>query len=415
MLNNINSSSGLTPFMYSSEDEIYSEESLDTNITSEISETALGVLVSQYVLQKTLDSQQVFENCKKLTLNEVESFVFEITKNKTIKFLSSLDIIFVEVTKVLQRLSLDRTVSSSHNLLAININGKEVFEKIEGKELCHNISIKICCLLRTLYNYCPLFNGELQPTVSQSEFLKSQKMYLEALNLYSRLEGIVINSSSNEAKFLCWKLKKFYDVFYYLSHDVNFLKKILRSLSSATNMFDSVLLNPINKCHMDFYIDSLSSNIFSIIRFKAEMIKMSERLQNDLNSLKKYCRSISLDELNLVIQETDVIINQVVSIQIDRMQKVISASGIKPPLKNYFEKLISGMIDIPYINLIKEIIPLIFEVNNSWELHKKNEVDANKNFTKQNTIISQKLNSAIDNLKKKIKKEKKIKNKDRQF
>ncbi|MBA3603991.1 MAG: hypothetical protein H0W50_10220 [Parachlamydiaceae bacterium] len=236
MLNNINSSSGLNPCIYSSSEEIASEESQgnisqthvpdDPIIQPQISEKIINELVSQYVLNETLLSQKIFENFERLTLSEAEILMLELIKNKTIKFLSSLDILLVDIMKIMQQLSKDRTVNSFSKPVALVINEKIIIEKVEGKEILHCLSVELYSLLRSLHNYCPLLQGKLDFKVYQSQLLEGQKNYLKVVNFYSRLESIAKDSGTHETKSLCWKLKKYCDVLYHLSHDSNFLKKI---------------------------------------------------------------------------------------------------------------------------------------------------------------------------------------------
>jgi hypothetical protein len=422
MLNNINSDSGLTPSTYSFEEKIAPEElqtntseanvSNDTIDQPEISEKVIDELVSQYVHNETLLSQKIFENNERLTLSNAESLIFDLIQNKTIKFLSALDVIRIDVMNIMQQLSFDRKINAFSESVVIKIKGEMVTEKIEGKEILHSLSVEICCLLRTLHDYCPLLNGELSLKVNHSQLIESQKKYLEVFNIYIKLEAIVKDSGSYETKTLCWKLKKYCDVLYYLSHNSNFLKNNLKSLSSQSSLCESVLSNPIDKSHLELYINSLSSNLFSMMKFKTEIDLLSEKLKKNMSSLKQCCNAVFLDDLTSAIQETIQITDLIVSAQLKRRQKVVIETGINSSLKNCFEILRPGG-DVPFLNVLKELIPLVVKASDSWELYKKDEVEISDEFEKQHLSISKRLQNAITNLEGKIKKDKKIDKKNR--
>ncbi len=72
-----------------------------------------------------------------------------------------------------------------------------------------------------------------------------------------------------------------------------------------------------------------------------------------------------MDELIQAIQETNLIKDQLVCSQIKRRQKVVIEARIDSSLKHCFENLSQG--DVPYLNVLKETISLIFKASD-WHV-----------------------------------------------
>jgi hypothetical protein len=181
-------------------------------------------IISQLVQDKTLTFQQTFESLDKLPLDQAKKLIQDIVRGRIVNFLSPINLLFFEMIKVMQQLSRDRTIASFSGVITLNINGKLKNEETKGSQILQNLSAELHLLFRIFRDYSCLLEGKIASKANRIEIVQAQDIYLKIVNLFVRVEGVIIKEGNNLAKKLYYELKNYCDVLYHICYNEDFLK-----------------------------------------------------------------------------------------------------------------------------------------------------------------------------------------------
>ncbi|MBA2369698.1 MAG: hypothetical protein H0V82_11835 [Candidatus Protochlamydia sp.] len=424
-INNINSTYGPTPIFYSSsEDEIHNEALINDGISSQhetdncevfstgtevcekkltLSKEQVDELISQVVQEKTLQSQQVFDNFEKLSLEEAKTLIHETIKNRIVNYLSPFNIVFVDMIKVVQQLNRDPTIRSFIGKLMVNINSTAVTEEIQGSEVLHEMAVELHLLFRCFREYSCLIEGKTAPKAKKRNILEALEIYLRVVNLYVRIESLVLNTGTYETKNLCRNLKKYCDVLYYACHNEDILKICSKSLSPDMDVVTSVLKHPPSLSHMNLYLDSLDNCLFSLVQFQLK-IKSSyhDPLTQAIHQIRKIQNVTAGKPLNELIESIlgfQADLNVALKEYLGAIQKIVIISKSNKnnqPLKACFENLLENA---PMSwSTYDKMIPLIVNIMVTWQPFNESQECMLMKLEKQVQAANQKIKKSIEQI-----------------
>lgn len=195
-----------------------------SNLTEEISSKENGKeefdrAISQVVQLTTVRFKEACNSKKRLTLKEATTLIHEITRGKIVHHISSLDILFVELMKVLQQFRQNVPLSTFKGEVLIFGSGIRLKEVVNGGQLLEKILTQFHLLFRCLCEYSILFEGVNAQEKNKLKISQSQSIYLNLSGIYARLESIITQHGNPEAKYHLHRLKEFLDLLYYLCHN----------------------------------------------------------------------------------------------------------------------------------------------------------------------------------------------------
>ena len=381
----------------SSDEEIMEEEYINDSLPEQIDNNGESKqLISQELQQRDFEIQQkiskfqkIYDSDKKLTLEQAETIINELIKDKTVDRLSPLNILFIEVMKVLQQLSRETSFCTSKAEIYLSQNNTLKKTDIKTSEIFDQAAITLHCLFRSLRDQS-VFKKEQSDKKNDKIALNNAKEFLTKLKIsLISINNIATQINSVESKNLYHTLQRYCDILSHICYNDVFFNKCTDSLSKNEDSATSTLFNPPTSSHMALYLDSLNICLFSMGKYRmklknsitsplAETIKelniilkphqKSSEVNNLISTLTKYQKT--LEELN------DSLPKLVESIIVKA-----SCQMVNKKIKSYFENCQSQNYSTLFI--IKELTPLINEILDLWEpfnqeLHKTHESDTKK-------------------------------------
>ncbi|MBA3238932.1 MAG: hypothetical protein H0T62_11385 [Parachlamydiaceae bacterium] len=366
-------------------------------------------LISKVVQNKTLTFQQTFQTLDKLTLNQAKKLVQDIIRGKTVNFLSPINLLFFEMIKVMQQLSRERTIASFSGFITLNIAGKPKTEQTKGSEIVQHLSGKLHLLFRIFRDYSGLLEGKIAAKANRIEIIQAQQIYLKIVNLFVRIEGVIQSEGNIQTKKLGHELKKYCNVLYHVCFDEDFLKICTQSLSPNMDPLTSVITYPPTLSHMNLYLDSLDTCLYSLVQFHSKIQKdYQDPLINAVEQISKFPKEVfallPLDDLIGSIRE---FLNDLSGIMKEfpvAVQKIIISSKLNKanlPLKACFKNLKEENTSL--MIALKQMHPMVEEISVPWNSFNKGMEERSSLMVKFIKTASEKVSNKIDHMEKALK------------
>ncbi len=406
----------LNPYLHSSSSE---EEKIDENLLTSVSDDSekKDQLLTEVIQNRTLEFREDCAMLNLCTLAKAENLIQQLIEGKVVHFLNPLNILFIEVMKVMQLLSRDRTILSFRGgVYSAEKEGSKIQEEvIHGDQIINHLTIELHLIFRVFREYADFHLGKTSSKVDREKILQAQEGYKKIANLYRRLEKIIKKTDSPNIK-VFHKLKQYCDVLYHASQNEDFLQRCTKSLSNGLSVMLSIVIYPQTLSHMEFYIESLDICLFSLLYFQKndptipmpqmiEQIKKIPKACFDTLSLDAFIQSIGKFhfETSKLITEYLVIVKKII------IDSKFHSSNLK--LKACFIRL--ALDDISFVKMLQEMFPLVMDISNPWKSFRDNHNVILKRFEVQIQSLHIEFEKAVISLKKALDKSKTVKGKTR--
>lgn len=336
----------------------------------EIDERGIN-LVLEY---KTLEFEKQCSAIDKLSLKEAELVIQKVCAEKVVKYLTHVNVFFVDVVKLIKKLKENKKILEFSGLLGINNGKKLVYEEVKASVVFDLLTVEVHRLFKALRNYTGIYEGETRKA-NKLTIIEAQEVYYKIYNLFLKIEGIV--KKTCVAKEYCNKFKVYCEVLYHLCHNEDFLNKYSQS-QSPLEIEDSVMFFPPQLANMELYLDSLDVCLYSLsqcqskieIDYKDPLLKAIQQI----NKMPKSCFG-NLGLADFVISIKDFMasletFNKGFPLSVQNIALKLIENPCNTPLTACFEKLKDSGCSL--VTIYDTMIPLVEEIATPLESHTKN-------------------------------------------
>lgn len=359
----------------------------------------LDEIISQGLHYKTLEFQVQCQRIDNLTLQQAKNEIEKLTEGKIVKFLSTINILFVEVMKVVEQLGNDQKILNFVGAVGLN-DGKDLIEEdVQGSVALHQLAVELHLLFRKFHEYSSIFKGKTAPKDDRVKLMDAQNIYIRVYNYLLNIEGIV--KKKNTSTKLYSTLKLYVKVLCHICHNEDMLKKMSVSTSDIEKVENSILAYPPSLANMNLYLDSIKVFQFSLshcrTKIKNDYTIPLEKAIEEINKLSGSSAIQGLGYLTSTINEFISFLSRMENGIPKKMQDTISGTNVLTSLTACFQSLENTS---SFLSTIVQMTPFVKEVGISLNAYRTEQKKLYDHFKEDKKIVFQRLNKAISSIKK---------------